>query len=59
MDIGSGLASQLDRIAARLGRPGGLVILATIVALIVVIGGHLLPAPEPLVSAPLRWYVRM
>jgi hypothetical protein len=59
MDIGSGLACLLGRIAARLGRPGGLVILALVVVLVVVIAGHLLRAPEPLVSAPLRWYVRM
>jgi hypothetical protein len=59
MDIGSGLACQVGRVAARLGRPAGLVILALFVVLVVMIGGHLLPAPEPLVSAPLRWHVLM
>jgi hypothetical protein len=63
MDIGSGLACRLGsmglgRRAVSLGRPGWLAILAVAVMFGVAISGHLQPAPEPLLMAPLRWYLR-
>jgi hypothetical protein len=55
MDIGSGLAFRAGRGAARLLGSGGLAILATVVVLATALGVLLLPAPEPLTMAPLRW----
>jgi hypothetical protein len=56
MDIGSRLACRLGRVAASLRRPGRLAILGMAVVLGAAIGVLLLPAPEPLTIAPLRWY---
>lgn len=56
MDIGSRLACRLGRVAASLRRPGRLAILGMAVVLGAAIGVLLLPAPEPLTTAPFRWY---
>jgi H+/Cl- antiporter ClcA len=56
MDIGSRLAYHLGRVAANLLRPGRLAILGMAVVLGAALGALLLPAPEPLTMAPLRWY---
>jgi len=55
MDIGSRLACRLGRVAASLLRPGRLAILGMAVVLGAALGVLLLPAPEPLTMAPLRW----
>jgi hypothetical protein len=55
MDIGSRLACRLARIAADPLRPGRLAILVVAVALGAAVSVLLLPAPEPLTMAPLRW----
>jgi len=56
MDIGSRLACRLARGAASLLRPGRLAIVGMVVVLGAALGVLLLPVPEPLTMAPLRWY---
>jgi hypothetical protein len=51
----SRLACHLGRIAGRIGPWASLVILVGIAVAGVMAIGHLLPAPEPLLTAPLRW----
>jgi hypothetical protein len=55
MSIASGLACRIVGYVGGLGTPVRLVLLAAVLAAGVVTVGLLLPAPEPIVVAPIRW----